>query len=107
MSPGDPLKSSCKTSYPYLSYPRMSEQSVQWLLRTCPDKTLGGFWHAPRGPFESAILYFETLLHSFISMSIISPNFKTIHPVVTKNLSEQNFGGKKKNKRPMGHDLLT
>ena len=31
-----------KTSYPYLSYPKISEQFVQWLLRTCPNKIWAG-----------------------------------------------------------------
>ena len=84
---GDPLKPSCKTSYPNLSYPQISEQSIQWLLRTHLEKNLGGFQLAIGGPFESAILNFETLLHYFISISIISPNFRTIRPVVTENLS--------------------
>ena len=38
MSLGDPLKPSYKTSYQYLSYPPISEQSVQWLLRTHPER---------------------------------------------------------------------
>ena len=52
------------------------------------------------GPVESAILNFETILYNFISISIISQNFRTIRPVVTENSSEQSLGGqKKKNKK--------
>ena len=55
------------------------------------SRILGFSWseeggHAPGGPFE-------TLLHNFISISIISPNFRTIHPVVTEISSGQNLGG--------------
>ena len=45
------------------------------------------------------IIYFETLLQNFISISIISPNFRTIHPGVTENLSGQNMGGKNNRRR--------
>ena len=37
-STGDHLKPSSTTSNPYLSFPQISEQSIQWLLRTHPDK---------------------------------------------------------------------
>ena len=44
------------------------------------------------GPgLEPNILNFETLMHNFTSLSTISPNFRTICPVVTENLSRQNL----------------
>ena len=46
----------------------------------------------PQGEFESAIFYFEMMLHNFRSVSIISQTFETIRPVVTENLSRQNLG---------------
>ena len=45
------------------------------------------------------ILNFETLLHNFTSISIISPNYRTIRPVVTENSSGQNLSGKRKKKK--------
>ena len=77
--------------------PQISKQSVQWLLRTHPDK----FGLASKEP-ESAILKFkpfETLLHNFIFISILSPNFRPILPVVNENLHGQNLGNKKKKKK--------
>ena len=35
-------------------------------------------------------------MHNFTSISTMSPNFRTIRPVVTENSSGQNLGGKKK-----------
>ena len=45
---------------------------------------------------ESDIWNFETLLHNFTSISNISPNFRTISPVVTEISSGQHLGRKKK-----------
>ena len=92
---GHPLKPFCKTSYPYLSYPQISEQSIQ---RTRPYKILADFG-MPHVAFASAILNFETLLHNVISISIIPQNFKTIRPVVTENSSGQYLSEKKKKKK--------
>ena len=78
--------------------PKISRQSVQWLLRTHPDKIWADFGVA----FESAILMFKpfvTALHISIIISIISPNFIQILQVVTENLCGQNLGRKKKKQK--------
>ena len=77
--------------------PQISKQSVQWLLRTYPDKIRTDF-SMPRGAFGSAILKFElfvTLLHNFIIIFIISQNFRPILLAVTENLCGQNLDRKK------------
>ena len=51
----------------------------------------GSFGHAQEPAFESDFLNFGTFLQSFISISIVSPNFRTINPVVTENSSGQNL----------------
>ena len=43
MAPGEPLKPSCKTSYRYLSYPQVSKQIIERLLKTCPGKIWADF----------------------------------------------------------------
>ena len=52
------------------------------------------------GPvLESNTLNFETLMHNFTSLSTISPNFRTICPVVTENLSRQNLDRRRRSGR--------
>ena len=46
--------------------------------------------HASGPALENGNLHFETLMHTFLSISSISPNFTTIRLVVTENLSGQN-----------------
>ena len=41
----------------------------------------------------------KSRIRAQLSISIISPNFRTIRPAVTENSSEQNLGGKKRKKR--------
>ena len=61
------------------------------------------------------ILNFETLFHNFTSISTISPNYRTIRPVVTENSSGQNLSGKRKknnnnnnnNKKLCSGDLIS
>ena len=54
--------------------------------------------HARRPALRSNIVNFETLLHNFASISIISRNFGKIDWMVTENSSEQNLDVKKKKK---------
>ena len=98
------FKPSCKTIYQYLSYPKKSEQSLQWIVRNSLVKILvvlgtpvGQPWrHDCWLALESDILNYETLLHNFTSISTISPYFKTIRPEVTNNLLRTTFGRKEK-----------
>ena len=81
------------------------------LTENSSGQNLGGFRHVPGGPLESTILNFETLLQNFISISIISPNFRTICSVVTERWPEQDLGRKmkrykrSKNSKPPTHPL--
>ena len=87
MPPGDPFKPTHKTSYPYLLYPQISEQSVQWLLRTHPDK----IWTDFKMP---------------IGDPLVSPFWILKHPKFQDNpssgyweLIRRKFGGKKRKKK--------
>ena len=74
------------------------------LTENSSGQNLGGFRYASVEPFESVIWNFETLLQNFISTAIISPNVKTIRPLVTENLYGQNLSGKKKKKKDDDYD---
>ena len=63
---GDPLKPSCKTSYSYQSCPQISEQSVQWLLSTRPDKIWADF-DMPLGDPLSPLFW---ILNSLVKLHI-------------------------------------
>ena len=41
----------------------------------------------------------KSCVRAQLSISIISPNFRTIRPAVTENSSGQNLGGKKKKRK--------
>ena len=78
---------------------KTSEQSLQWFEGNSPDKILVVFFGHIRGPaLEPDSLNLEYLFNKFTSISTISPNFRTICPVDTKNSSGQNLGRKKKKK---------
>ena len=93
--PGAPFKTLLQNFISiYISYLKISEQSVQWLLRNRPEK-MGGFLHAQGGDYKSTILNFETVLHNLISISIIFPNFKAIRQVVTEKLFGKNWAAER------------
>ena len=51
-TPGTPSEILLQDFISYLSYPQISEQSVQWLLRTRPDKILADIGTSPGDPFS-------------------------------------------------------
>ena len=78
--------------------PQILEQSVQSLLRPCPDKIWVEFGLPPGDPLSSPVWILKHFckFHIHLSISILSPNFRTMRLVVTENSIGQNVGGKKK-----------
>ena len=64
-----PFENSCKTSYPYLSYPQISEQSAQWLLGNYPDKFSAHFG-IPLGDLMSPSGHNSRLFNSMVSKNM-------------------------------------
>ena len=93
LSPGFKISNFFEKLYINIYNIKKLEQSLQWLVRNSPDKILAILGSPWANVIKSDILNFKTL---FTSISTISPNFRTIHPVVTENSSVQNFSGKKK-----------
>ena len=90
----------------FLTIPIISEQSVHWLPRTCPDKIWADFG-MPQGTLW--VGHFE-FWNPFAQLQIRIyhiPKFQTNGWVVNENTSGQKLGRKRKDKRPMGHDSLT
>ena len=62
----------------YISYKTISEQFLQWLERNSPDKIRA------RPQSSLRVRHFETLLHNFTSLYVMSLNSRTIYPAVTR-----------------------
>ena len=88
LSPGFQISNSLAKLYINIYHiKKNSGQSLQWLGRNSLDKILAVLDTHVGQPSDIMILNFETLLHNFTSISTISPNFRTIRPVVTEKSS--------------------